>query len=121
MDWTTLEISNSINGKYVLPCEVKVAQLCRTLQFNELQPVPLLCPWNSPGKSTGVGCHFLLQGIFPTQGIEPRSPALQADALPSEPPGKPGTTKGHDKESNLVWSQEWMVVPFTKTGKCKKI
>ena len=28
----------------------------------------LLCPWNSPGKSTGVVCHCLLQGIFPTQG-----------------------------------------------------
>ena len=28
----------------------------------------LLCPWNSPGKSTGVDCHFLVQGIFPTQG-----------------------------------------------------
>ena len=28
----------------------------------------LLCPWNSLGKSTGMGCHFLLQGIFPTQG-----------------------------------------------------
>ena len=27
-----------------------------------------LCPWDSPGKSTGVGCHFLLHGIFPTQG-----------------------------------------------------
>ena len=27
-----------------------------------------LCPWDSPGKNTGVGCHFLLQGIFPTQG-----------------------------------------------------
>ena len=27
----------------------------------------LFCPWNSPGKNTGVGCHFLLQGIFPTQ------------------------------------------------------
>ena len=27
-----------------------------------------LCPWNSPGKSTGVGCHSLLQGIFLTQG-----------------------------------------------------
>ena len=26
----------------------------------------LLCPWNSPGKNTGVGCHVLLQGIFPT-------------------------------------------------------
>ena len=32
-----------------------------------LQPARLLCPWDSPGKNTGVGCHFLLQGIFPTQ------------------------------------------------------
>ena len=37
----------------------------------------------------GVSCHFLLQGNLPDPGIEPRSPALQADALPSEPPGKP--------------------------------
>ena len=28
----------------------------------------LLCPWDSLGKNTGVGCHFLLQGIFPIQG-----------------------------------------------------
>ena len=28
----------------------------------------LLCPWDSPGKNTGVSCHFLLQGLFPTQG-----------------------------------------------------
>ena len=27
-----------------------------------------LCPWDFPGKNIGVGCHFLLQGIFPTQG-----------------------------------------------------
>ena len=31
----------------------------------------LLCPWNPPGKSTGVGCHFLLQGIFLTQASNP--------------------------------------------------
>ena len=31
----------------------------------------LLCPWDFQGKSTGVGCHFLLQGIFPTQGSNP--------------------------------------------------
>ena len=31
-------------------------------------PARLLCPWDFPGKNTGVGCHFLLQGIFPTQG-----------------------------------------------------
>ena len=31
----------------------------------------LLCPWNSPGKNTGVGSHSLLQGIFPTQRLNP--------------------------------------------------
>ena len=33
-----------------------------------LQTTRLLCPWDFPGKNTGVGCHFLLQGIFQTQG-----------------------------------------------------
>ena len=33
-----------------------------------LQPARLLCPWDSPGKDTGEGCHALLQGIFPNQG-----------------------------------------------------
>ena len=49
----------------------------------------LLRPWDSPGKNIGVGCHFLLQGNLPDPGIEPRSLTLQADALTSEPPGKP--------------------------------
>ena len=31
-----------------------------------LKPTRLLCPWDSPGKNTGIDCHFLLQGIFPT-------------------------------------------------------
>ena len=31
----------------------------------------LLCPWDSPGKNTGLGCHSLLQGIFMTQGLNP--------------------------------------------------
>ena len=34
-----------------------------------LWPTRLLCPWNSLGKNTGVGCYSLLQGIFPTQGL----------------------------------------------------
>ena len=33
------------------------------------QPTRLPCPWDSPGKNTRVGCHFLLQGIFLTQGL----------------------------------------------------
>ena len=48
----------------------------------------VLCPWDFPGKSTGAGCHFLLQGIFPAQGSNPGLRALQADALLPEPPGK---------------------------------
>ena len=39
-----------------------------SLQPHGLQPSRLLCPWDFPGKDTGVGCYFLLQGIFPTQG-----------------------------------------------------
>ena len=47
-----------------------VAKLCPILvtPWTVVCQAPL-CPWNSPGKSTGVGCHFLLQGIFPTQGL----------------------------------------------------
>ena len=41
------------------------------LQPHGLWPASLLCPWGSPGKNTGGGCHALLQGIFPTQGSNP--------------------------------------------------
>ena len=44
---------------------------------------------DAPGKNTGVGCHALLRGGLPNSGIIPESPALQADSLPSESPGKP--------------------------------
>ena len=40
-----------------------------SLRPHGLQPARLLCPWESPGKSTGVGCRALLQGIFPTRGL----------------------------------------------------
>ena len=47
-----------------------VAKSCPILpQTHGRQPTGLLCPWDFPGKNTGVGCHFLLQGIFPTQGL----------------------------------------------------
>ena len=38
------------------------------LQPHGLEPTRLLCPWNSPGENTRMSCHFLLQGIFLTQG-----------------------------------------------------
>ena len=52
----------------------------------------LLCPSDSPGKYTGVGCHALLQGIFSTQGSNPCLLCLlhyQAESLPLAPSGKP--------------------------------
>ena len=64
-----------------------VAQLCPPL----LQPRGLQ-PWDFPGKNTGVGCHFLLQGIFPDPGIEVTSPALAGRFFTTEPPGKPYCT-----------------------------
>jgi len=42
-----------------------------SVQPHGLQPARLLCQWNSPGKYTGVGCHFLLQGIFLIQELGP--------------------------------------------------
>ena len=41
---------------------------------NSLWPHGLYSPWNSPGQNTGVGSHSLLQGIFPTQGLNPGFP-----------------------------------------------
>ena len=46
-----------------------VAQSCLTLRPHGLQPTRLLRPWDFLGKNTGVGCHCLLQEIFPTQRL----------------------------------------------------
>ena len=52
-----------------MQCCCLVTKLYPTLVLpSGLQPARLLCPWDSPGKNIAVGCHFLLQGIFPTQG-----------------------------------------------------
>ena len=68
-----------------------VAQSCPTFcNPYGLWPARLLCPWDSPGKTTGVDCHFLIQGIFLTHvWMEPKSPALADGFFTAEPPGKP--------------------------------
>ena len=47
---------------------VLVAQSCPTLRPHGLQPTRFLCPWDFPGKNTGMGSRSLLQGLFLTQG-----------------------------------------------------
>ena len=45
-------------------CQLPQATVC-------VWPLRFLCPWSFPGKNTTVGCHVLLQDIFPTQGLNP--------------------------------------------------
>ena len=75
-----------------------VKSLSHVQLFVTLWTTRLLCPWNSPGKIPGMGCHVLLQGIFPTQGSNPCPLSLrpwQAGSLLLAPPGKPlGLTYG---------------------------
>ena len=77
----------------------EVAQSCPTLCNPVDGSLPgFLCPWDSPGKNTGVGYHFLLQGIFPTQG----NPSLQEVELNPLCPSV-------DWLSNSLWKEhgEW--------------
>ena len=84
LEWGAIVGSTKLIHLFGVKWKLKVAQ------FNSLWLHGLYSPWNSPGQNTGVGSPSLLQGIFP--GIKPRSPTLQADSLPTEPPGKPKNT-----------------------------
>ena len=50
-------------------CCCLVTQSCPTLVTAWTVARHAVCPWDFPGRNTGVGCHFLLQGIFLTQGL----------------------------------------------------
>ena len=59
-----------------------VTKLCLMLcDLMDCSP-PDSSPWNIPGKNTEVGCHFLLQGIFPTMGLNLHVLHWQTDSLP---------------------------------------
>ena len=71
-------------------CCYAVFQSCPTLLWpHRLKPARLLCPWDFPSKNMGVGCHFLLQEIFPTQGMNPSFLHWQANSLPLSHQGSP--------------------------------
>ena len=59
---STIDFTDSSVSRSVMP---------DSLQPHGLQPTGFICLWDFPGKDTGVGCHFLLQGIFPIQGLNP--------------------------------------------------
>ena len=62
--------------------------LCDPCKFFGLQPTRLLCPWGFSKQEYWSGLLCPPPGDFPNPEVEPRSPALQVDALPPEPPEK---------------------------------
>ena len=104
--------------------KVKAKSLSRLLLFATPWTVAYQAsrPWDSPGKNTGVGYHFLLQGISLTQGSNLRLLCLlhwQVDSLPLVPPGKPKTqynsnfckTKMKKKPEGILMG--YRICPFT--------
>ena len=69
----------SAHIQHVVICACACSVVSDSLRFHELYSARLLCPWNFPGRNTGVSCHLLLQGDLPNQGTESSSsvsPAL---------------------------------------------
>ena len=93
--------------------------MSNSLQPHGLWPTRLLCPWDSPGKNNGVGCHALLQGILLTQESNLLLLHLlhwKADSLPLRHPGSPTTVQYH--RADCV-SEAPRITSFD-LGKCSK-
>ena len=87
---------NSISTKELL--NMACAVLSRSVMYNSLQPLGLqlarlLCPWGFSRQEYWSGLPSPPPADLPKPGIQPRSPTLQADSLPSEPSGKPQNTR----------------------------
>ena len=93
--WASFPPGTCLCLSHPLACELlqaqKVSSLSRVQLFVTLRTVAyrLLHPWDFPGKSTGVGCHFLLQGILPTQGLNPGLLHCKQIAYPLSHQGSP--------------------------------
>ena len=88
---SSMSVSPDDGDIFVHACQV-ASVMSDSLRLHGLYPTRLLCPWDFPGKNTGVSCDALLQGIFPTQESNPRLLGLlhwQVGSLPIVPPGKP--------------------------------
>ena len=94
-----------------------VAQSCRLFATTWTQPGSPV-HGDSPGENTGVDCHALLHGIFPTQGSNPCLLCLlhwQADSLPLEPPEKCKNNYTGSKYTSCVFGQNFYDINFTQS------
>ena len=86
-EWSALSSQKVGDSQFIMTECVHACVTSHFLQTPGLQPAQLHCSWNFPVKHTGVDCHFLLQGIFLTQGSNPHLFHLlhwQAESLPTE-------------------------------------
>ena len=116
-DWTELNWTvRTLNPSEAKGCILSHSVVSLSLWPYGLQPTRLLCPWNFPGKNTGVLCYFLLQGVFPTQGLNPLLLHLywQADSLILSQPGKP-PTKRLSLSKRIIFVS--LVAPYYKKTK----
>ena len=97
-----LSYKHQINLSYYLTFESVFNVCCAvfslsvmsySLQPHGLQPTRLFCPWGFSRQEYWSGLPCPPPGALPNPEIKPRSPALQADSLPAEPPGKPVNTR----------------------------
>ena len=90
-----------------------------SLQLYGLQPTRLLYPWGFPRQEYWSGLPRPSPGDLPSPGIKPWSPTLQADSLPSEPPGKPGEKRNRKYQfSSKVICQNIPSNPTSYAMKC---
>ena len=88
-----LDAWNYVLYIFVIPISMSTMRCTQWSEVKSLSrvrlcgPTRLLSPWDFPGKS--IELPFPAPGDLPDPGIEPGSPALEADALPTKPPGKP--------------------------------
>ena len=107
-------IFSQLNKLYMVVVSCSVVS--DSLWPHGLQPVSLLCPWSSPGKNTGVSCHFILPGVFLTQGSNPCLLHWQTDSLPLSHQGSPKLyglflKSWKHSEANTVLSSYWSDIP----------
>ena len=88
------------NTFFFFCCSISSSECCSVVS-DSLHPHGLYSPLNSPGKNTGVGCHALLHGIFPTQGLKPGHPQWQWILYCLNHQGNPRTL-------------EWVAYPFSR-------
>ena len=89
-------------------CEV-ASVVSDSLRPHRPQPASLLCPWNSQGKNTGVGCRFLLQRIFPSQEWNQVSCIGRQIVFTTETPGKPLGALSPKSYRKRVWGLQFYI------------